>query len=136
MSTYEDKYGASSATQATILPFEKRHGVITMSRVTNLLLIALYTAAMVLHVVCLSVMAAKRNELVDKFRDNPYYKGLNVEESCLLFIDYDGLDSYGWAQIKWVNNKCHIVIYGSAALGGCALLMIILLAMKTLLFRK
>ena len=132
MSTYEDKYGR---TQVTIPPVEK-HGVITMSRVTNLLLMTLYSTAMVLHVVCLSVMAAKRNELVGKFRDDPYYKGLNVEESCLLFIDYDGLDSYGWAQIKWVNNKCHIVIYGSAALGGCALLMIILLAMKTLLFRK
>ena len=38
MSTYEDKYGR---TQVTIPPVEK-HGVITMSRVTNLLLMTLY----------------------------------------------------------------------------------------------
>ena len=112
-------------------------GAITISRLTNLLLMpALYAIAMVLHIVCLSVMAAKRNELVDKFSDNWYYKSINVKEGCILFVDYDGLDSYGRPQMKWVNNKCHIVIYGSAALGGCALVMIVVLAMKTLLFRR
>ena len=32
--------------------------------------------------------------------------------------------------------KCHLVIYGSGALGGCALLMILFLMMRTLLLRK
>ena len=132
MSTYDNKYDETQE----IIPVVDKSGFITISRLTNLLLMALYAAAMVLHVVCLSVMAAKRNELVDKFSDNAYYKRINVKEGCILFVDYDGLDSYGWPQIKWVNNKCHIVIYGSAALGGCALVMIVVLAMKTLLFRR
>ena len=129
MSTYH-------GTQEIMSPVEK-HGVITISRVTNLLLMMGYAAAMVLHVVCLSVMAAKRNEMVDKFEDDSFYQYYNIKESCILFVDYDGVDeNTQLPEIKWVNNRCHIVIYGSAALGGCALLMIVILAMKTLLFRK
>ena len=132
MSTYDETHSETRE-----IPAVDKPGAITISRLTNLLLMALYAAAMVLHIICLSVMAAKHNELVDKFSDNDYYNSINVKEGCILFVDYDGLDSEtGVPQIKWVNNKCHIVIYGSAALGGCALVMIVVLAMKTLLFRR
>ena len=54
----------------------------------------------------------------------------------MLFFNYDGRDPNGPDRIKWVNNKCHLVIYGSGALGGCALMMIVFLMMRILLFRK
>ena len=111
-------------------------GPITISRVINLFLMLLYGALVVIHVVCLAVMAAKRNEIVKKFEDDPYYRYRHVKEGCILFFNYDGKDANGYDQIKWVNNKCHLVIYGSGTLGGCALLMIVFLMMRTLLFRK
>ena len=113
-------------------------GPITVSRVTNLFLMFLYGALVVLHVVCLAVLAAKRNEIVGKFEDDPYYQYYNVKESCILFFNYGGGggDPNTADQIKWVNNKCHLVIYGSGALGGCAILMIVFLIIRTLLFRK
>ena len=101
---------------------------VTISRVLNMVLMALFFIAIVLHVVCLAVMVAKHNELVDKFaQDAP-----NIKKSCILFLDYDS--ESGTA--KWVNNRCDIVIYGSGALGGCALLMIIVLMIRTLLFTR
>lgn len=107
---------------------------ITTSRVTNVFLMVWYVVAIVLHVVCLSVIAAKHNELVDKFSDDKYGDEYNdwVKKGCILFIDYDEKSN----EINWVNNRCNIVIYGSAALGGCALLMIAFLIVRTLLFRK
>ena len=103
---------------------------ITISKLVNVFLIVLFAIAIILHIVCLSVMAAKHNELVDKFSGD---QGLyNVEKSCILFVNYDANGN----EIHWVNNKCHLVIYGSAVLAGCALLMIIFIAMRTLLFRK
>ena len=133
MSTYDNQYDETQE----IVPSVDISGIITISRVTNLLIIPLYAAAMVLHVICLSVMAAKRNEIVDKFKDDPFYQHYNIEESCMLFVDYDGPDpETQLPQIKWVNNKCHVVIYGSAALGGCALVMMVVLVVKTLLFRR
>ena len=104
---------------------------ITFSRITNVFLMFWYAALLVIHVVCLAVLAAKHSELVNKFKDDPVY---NIKESCILFIDYNG-DSNN-PNVNWVNNKCHLVIYGSGALGGCALLMILFLTMRTLLFRK
>ena len=105
----------------------KQAGPITISRVINLFLMFLFAAVIVLHIVCLAVMAAKHNEMVDKL-SNEYYA--NIKGSCILFVNYDGQN------IKWVNNKCHLVIYGSGALGGCALLMIVFLILRTILFRK
>ena len=132
MSAYDGQYDETQE----IIPSVDKSGVITISRLSNVFLMMLYGAAMVLHVICLSVMAAKHNELVDKFHDDPFYQYYNIKESCMLFVDYDGPDENDLPQIKWVNNRCHIVIYGSAALGGCALVMIVMLAMKTLLFRR
>ena len=88
---------------------------ITTSRVNNPIPMVLYAAAIVLHVVCLAVMVLKHNELVDKFADDPFYRYCDIEKSCMLFVDYDGIDSQGYLHVKWVNNKCHLVIYGSAA---------------------
>ena len=102
---------------------------ITFSRVINLVLIFLFAAVVVLHVVCLAVMAAKHNEIVDKLSDEQD-RGDDIKGNCILFMNYDE------RHVKWVNNKCHLVIYGSGALGGCALLMILFLIMRTLLFRK
>ena len=110
---------------------------ITLSRITNVFLMFWYAALLVIHVVCLAVLAAKHSELVDKFNNDPAYKVNHIKESCILFIDYnhDNGDSNN-PSVNWVNNKCHLVIYGSGALGGCALLMILFLTMRTLLFRK
>ena len=105
---------------------------ITINRVINLGLMLLYGAVALLHVVCLAVMAAKRNEIVEKFSDDPVYQYANVKESCILFVDYDSDEE----RVHWVNNKCHLVIYGSGALGGCALLMIAFLMMRIVLCRK
>ena len=114
-----------------------RRQPITVTRVTNLSLVLLYGAVLIVHIVCLAVMAAKRNEIVGKFEDDEFYKYYNIKESCMLFVDYDGIDSdNSLPQIKWVNNKCHVVIYGSGALGGCALLMIVFLILRTIVFRK
>ena len=109
---------------------------ITISRVNNAVLMILYAMAIVLHVVCLAVMVLKHNELTDKISDDPFYHYCGIEESCMLFVDYYGIDSQSYLDIKWVNNKCHLVIYGSAALAGCTLLMILFLLIRTLLFRK
>ena len=109
---------------------------LTINRAINLLLMLLYATVLVVHVVCLAVLAAKRNEIVGKFKDDEFYQSYNIKESCMLFVDYDGRDENGIPQIKWVNNKCHLVIYGSAALGGCALMMIIYLMIRTVLFRR
>ena len=118
------------------IPAETQGGPIIISRVINLFLILLYVAVLVVHVVCLAVLAAKRNEIVGKFEDDPYYQYHNIKEACMLFFNYDGRDPNGPDRIKWVNNKCHLVIYGSGALGGCALMMIVFLMMRILLFRK
>ena len=108
----------------------KQASPITISRVINLFLMFLFAAVVVLHVVCLAVMAAKHNEIVDKLSIEDEDYNDNIKGSCILFVDYDG------KYIKWVNNKCHLVIYGSGALGGCALLMIVFLILRTILFRK
>ena len=48
----------------------------------------------------------KRNELVDKFSDDLFYQYYNIKESCMLFVDYDGIDeSTNLLQINWVNNS-------------------------------
>ena len=100
----------------------------------NIFLIVLFAVATILHIVCLAVMVEKHNELVYKFSDH-----YNVEKSCILFVHYVYLQ-YGGdevvLEIHWVNNNCNLVIYGSAVLAGCALLMIIFIAMRTLLFKK
>ena len=114
----------------------ERRQPITISRVTNLFLMLMYGAVLVVHIVCLAVMAGKRNEIVEKFGDDEFYRYHNIKESCMLFVNYDGMDDNSLPLINWVNNKCHIVIYGSGALGGCALLMIVFLVMRTLLFRQ
>ena len=118
----------SSSTEMSARP-------VTTSRMINSFLMFLYGFVLLIHIVCLAVMAAKRDELVKKFQDDQYYQYYNIKESCLLFVDYDGIEN-GVDQINWVNNKCHLVIYGSGALGGCALLMIVFLMIRTLLFRK
>ena len=101
---------------------------LTINRVLNVLLMVLFFIAIVFHVACLAVMVAKHNELVDKFAgDNPEFK-----KGCILFIDYDREN----ANVKWVNNRCDIAIYGSGALGVCALLMIVILIIRSLLFAK
>ena len=53
------------------IPAETQGGPIIISRVINLFLILLYVAVLVVHVVCLAVLAAKRNEIVGKFEDDP-----------------------------------------------------------------
>ena len=127
-------YGADGDTQELIAG--KRQPIAAISGVVNLFLIFLYGAVVILHIVCLAVMAAKRNEIVGKFKDDPYFQYHNVKEGCILFFKYDGSDPNTGDQIKWVNNKCHLVIYGSGALGGCALLMVVFLILRTILFRK
>jgi len=109
-------------------PSARSYNPITISRLMNILLIGLFAVAIVFHVVCLSVMAAKHNEFVDKFSGELDH----VKESCILFVDFDEKDN----SVKWVNNRCDIVIYGSGALAGCALLMIIFLVIRTIVFRK
>ena len=97
-----------------------------------MLLMGLFFIAVVLHVACLAVMVAKHNELVDKFAgDDPKFK-----KGCILFIDYDRASDGENAEVKWVNNRCDIAIYGSGALGVCALLMIVILIIRSLLFAK
>ena len=118
----------SSSTETSARP-------VTTSRMINSFLMFLYGVVLLIHIVCLAVIAAKRDELVKKFQNDQYYQYYNIKESCILFVDYDGKE-HGVDQINWVNNKCHLVIYGSGALGGCALLMIVFLMIRTLLFRK
>ena len=128
-------YGIDEAAQEAIASAARRQPI-TVTRVSNLSLMLLYGAVLIVHIVCLAVMAAKRNEIVGKFKDDEFYQYYNIKESCMLFVDYDGIDDNSLPQIKWVNNKCHLVIYGSGALGGCAILMIVFLILRTILFRK
>ena len=65
-------HGVHGETQA--IPAETQGGPIIISRVINLFLILLYVAVLVVHVVCLAVLAAKHNEIVGKFEDDPYYQ--------------------------------------------------------------
>ena len=137
MSKYGSSYNEHGEATKEIIPSSTEiRRPITVSRVINLFLMLLYGVVVVLHIICLSVMAAKRNEIVGKFSDDPFYEYYNIKEGCMLFVDYDGLDQNGLPQINWVNNKCNVVIYGSAALGGCALVMMIFLMMRTMLCRK
>jgi len=93
----------------------------------NLLMMMLYGASIVFNITCLVVLVIKHNEIADKFGSDS-----DKSEWCVLFMDYNKDDS----RIKFHNNKCHLVIYGSAALAGCAFLMIIFLLIRTMLFRK
>ena len=54
-----------------------------------------YAALLVIHIVCLAVLAAKHRELVNKFQDVP-------AGSCILFVDYNG--DINNPNVKWVNN--------------------------------
>jgi len=99
---------------------------LTTYRMLNLLLMVSYGVSIVLNIVCLVVMVLKHKEMVDKAGSG--YE--SEDEWCILFMNKEG------NRLKYVNNKCHLVIYGSAALAGCAFLMIIFLLIKTMLFRK
>jgi len=114
-------YGSETAATG-----RRRSSSLTTSRMVNLLLIASYGVSIVFNIVCLVVMVIKHNEMVDKIGSN--YQG--EEEWCILFMNKEG------QTLKFHNNKCHLVIYGSAALAGCAFLMMIFLLIRTLLFRK
>jgi len=104
----------------------ERRNPITASRIVNMLLVVLFGVSIVFNITCLVVLVIKHNELVDKFGSD--YEG--EEEWCILFMNKEG------NSLKWHNNKCHLVIYGSAALASCAFLMMIFLFIRILLFRK
>jgi len=114
--------------RADLSVIKERHKSLTTSRIVNLLLVLLFGACIVLHVVCLAVMVAKHKELVDKF--DPDNLDDDNDEWCVLFMDYDD------NTINFKNNNCHVVIYGSAALAFCAFLMIIFLLFRTAIFMK
>jgi len=118
--------------QTDLSAIKERRNSLTTGRMVNLLLIMLFGVSIIFHIVCLAVMVAKHNELVDKF--DPDNLDDDNDEWCVLFMDYD--DSQAQPTIKFKNNKCHVVIYGSAALAGCAFLMIIFLLLRTAIFRK
>jgi len=105
---------------------------ITASRVVNMMMVLLFGISIVCHIVCLAVMVAIHNELVDKF--DPKDLDPNNDQWCVLFMGVD----YGQTPptIKFRSNKCHVVIYGSAALAGCAFLMSIFLLLRTAICRR
>ncbi|XP_065882585.1 uncharacterized protein [Dysidea avara] len=118
--------------QTDLSAIKERRNPLTTSRMVNLLLTLLFGVSIVFHIVCLVVMVAKHNELVDKW--DPDDVDDDNDEWCILFMDYD--DSQAQPTLKFKNNKCHVVIYGSGALAGCAFLMIIFLLFKTAIFRS
>ena len=118
--------------QTDLSAIKERRNPLTTSRMVNLLLTLLFGVSIVFHIVCLVVMVAKHNELVDKW--DPDDVDDDNDEWCILFMDYD--DSQAQPTLKFKNNKCHVVIYGSGALAGCAFLMIIFLLFKTAIFRR
>jgi len=107
-----------------------RRNPLTSSRMVNLLLIMLYGVSIVFNITCLVVMVIKHNEIADKFGSS--VPDSDKSEWCILFMDYNKDE----LSVKFHNNKCHLVIYGSAALAGCAFLMMIFLLIRTMLFRK
>jgi len=118
--------GSENYGSETTATGRQRSSPLTANRMVNLLLMVSYGVSIVLNMVCLVVMVIKHKELVDKFGSN----NQGDEELCVLFMNKEG------QTLKFTNNKCHLVIYGSAALAGCAFLMMVFLLIRTLLFRK
>ena len=112
-----------------------RSSRLTAGRILNIFMITLFAFVIILHSVCVVVMERKHDELVDKFGDHVP----DIERNCILFIssvpDGSGLAS-GDGQWGLNNNYCRLVIRGSEALTGCASFMIILLGIRTVLYKK
>jgi len=121
---------ANSVNYGSTITVIERRKPITASRMVNMLLIVLYGVSIVFNITCLVVLVIKHNELVDKFGSE--FSDEETSDWCVLFMNYDKDDQ----SLKYHNNKCHLVIYGSAALAGCAFLMMMFLLIRTLLFRK
>ena len=87
----------------------------------NIILIVLFAVIIVLHVVSLSAVVTKDHEIVDKF--DPRHEVVTEDEVCIFFID----DNHPIGDVR----ACDFVIYGSGALAGCGLLMIIFLVSRS-----
>ena len=106
---------SSTSSNGYLLPTNR------LNRVVNIILILLFAVTIILHVVSLSVVVAKDHEIVDKF--DPRQEVVTEDEVCIFYIDDD--HPIGDAR------ACEFVIYGSGALAGCGLLMIILLVIRS-----
>ena len=95
--------------------------LVLTNRVINIILIVLLALIIILHVVSLSVVVAKDHEIVDKF--DPQHEVVSEDEVCMFFID----DDHPIGDVR----ACNFVIYGSGALAGCGLVMIIFLVIRT-----
>ena len=115
------EYGPSQV----IIPPVKSN-LLSTSRVLDIFMITLFTFVVILHIICFVMLERKHAELVDKFRDNV----TDIEDHCILFITHND------NQWLLVNNNCDLVIRGSEALTGCASIMIILLGVRSVLFKK
>lgn len=101
--------------------------VVPTNRVINLLVIVLFVFIIILHIVCLSVVVAKNDEIVDKF--DPQREVITDDDDvCVFFID----DAHPVGD----SRACDLVIYGSGVLIVSALLMIILLVIRTVLYMR
>ena len=99
------------------------HSLLTnrFDRVVNIILVLLFAVSIILHVVSLSVVVAKDHEIVDKF--DPRQEVVTEDEVCIFYID----DDHPIGDVR----ACNFVIYGSGALAGCGVLMIIFLMVRS-----
>ena len=94
----------------------------------NIVLIVLFTVVLVLHIVCFSVVIDKNREVADKFDPLRPVNGISDDDFCIFYINSESSD---FIARLGDTSICNFVIYGSASLAACAILMIIFLALRT-----
>ena len=90
----------------------------------DVLLIVLFVIIVILHVISLSFVVSKNQEVVDKF--DPEHQA----DDTLCIFSINRHHPNGNAKV------CNLIIYGSGSLAGCALLMITFLVVRIALSSK
>ena len=97
----------------------------TFNRILSVSLVLLFVCVIALQVTCAVVIWEKQEEIVEKFK-------CSDENCCPLFIQlHNGiLRTYG------NNFYCYFVSYGSSLSALCAVVMIVILLVRIVMYRR
>jgi len=110
---------------STMIVASQLNEKLTFNRVINTALVFLFIAVIALQVTCIASMWHKHEEIKHEW-DCTY------EKCCPLFIDYQDE-----AQGESGNNSfCYFVVYGSGVSALCSLLMLILLPIRIVKYKR
>jgi len=98
---------------------------LTFNRILSVSLVLLFVCVVALQVACTVVIWSKHEEMVEKFN-------CTDEDCCPLFIQLQNgiLRTYG------NNFYCYFVSYGSSLSASCAAVMIVVLLIRIVMYRR